>query len=194
MGAMLESRQAMNARKPSRVEQKLTDQVEALRSRLTSTAKRRKELEARIDRLRSRLRAEETRLESEKEQEDALKMALKMAELALNLASGNHEAQVDLSEAAIQEEVDWEDLTIAEACRRLLHANFDRPMTNRELQDALMAEGKNVPLGSIPTTLDRYRHLFRKEKRGNVIYWSLNEDERAENEASSRPSSTADAG
>jgi len=159
------------------IEREITDQVVALRARLHSTVKKRREIEARIRKLRSKLRAEEARLESEEEREEALKTALKMAELALNLASGKGSAG-DLSTLdSLNEETDWEDMTIAQACQQILQENYNRPMTNRELQASLQAKGKDVPLGSIPTTLERYREQFRKEKRGHVTYWSLHSDE-----------------
>ena len=159
------------------IEREITDQVVALRARLHSTVKKRREIESRIRKLRSKLRAEESRLESEEEREEALKTALKMAELALNLASGEGTASQFASLETLDVETDWEDMTIAQACQHVLRQNHNRPMTNRELQAALQAKGKDVPLGSIPTTLERYREQFRKEKRGHVIYWSLRADE-----------------
>lgn len=159
------------------IEREITDQVVALRSRLHSTVKKRREIEGRIRKLRSKLRAEEARLESEEEREEALKTALKMAELALNLASGQDSAGDLASLDTLSEESDWEDMTIAQACQHVLQENHNQPMTNRQLQAALQAKGKDVPLGSIPTTLERYREQFRKEKRGHVIYWSLRSDD-----------------
>lgn len=160
------------------IERELAGQVETLRARLQATTKKRREIEGRIRKLRSRLRAEEARLESEEEREDALTTALKMAEVALNLASGDREDDLELEAIFRAGEVHWEDLTIAEACRRVLQLNLNRPMTNKELQEALQAKGKDVPLGSIPTTLERYRDVFKKEKRGHVIYWSLHPEHR----------------
>lgn len=159
------------------IEREITDQVVALRARLHSTVKKRREIEARIRKLRSKLRAEEARLESEEEREEALKTALKMAELALNLASGEGTAGDLASITSLDDAPDWADMTIAQACQHVLQGNYNRPMSNRELQAALQAKGKDVPLGSIPTTLERYREQFRKEKRGHVIYWSLRSDE-----------------
>ncbi|MFB6287007.1 MAG: hypothetical protein ABEK03_10590 [Candidatus Bipolaricaulia bacterium] len=159
------------------IEREITDQVVALRARLHSTVKKRREIEGRIRKLRSKLRAEEARLESEEEREEALKTALKMAELALNLASGETTADNLSSLETLDQGTDWEDMTIAQACQRVLQENHNRAMSNRELQAALQSKGKDVPLGSIPTTLERYREQFRKEKRGHVIYWSLYADE-----------------
>lgn len=159
------------------IEREITDQVVSLRARLQSTVNKRREIEGRIRKLRSRLRAEEARLESEQEREEALKTALKMAELALNLASGETTTDNLSSLETLDQDTDWEDMTIAQACQRVLQENHNRPMSNRELQAALQSKGKDVPLGSIPTTLERYREQFRKEKRGHVIYWSLYADE-----------------
>lgn len=159
------------------IEREITDQVVALRARLHSTVKKRREIEGRIRKLRSKLRAEEARLESEEEREEALKTALKMAELALNLASGKGSAGDLATLGTLNDESDWEDMTISQACQQVLQENYNQPMTNRQLQAALQAKGKDVPLGSIPTTLERYREQFRKEKRGHVIYWSLRSEE-----------------
>jgi|FLYL01.1.fsa_nt_gi multidrug efflux pump subunit AcrA (membrane-fusion protein) len=160
----------------AKIEAELTLQAQALHERLEATTKRRQELEAHVNRLRAKLRAEEARLEQERERESALETAFKMAELARKLASGGQLEHVDVSAFLDRREDDWNALTIAEACRRILRRSLGRPMTNKELREALLIQGKDVPVGSIATTLERYPSTFAKDKQGNTTYWSLKDE------------------
>lgn len=157
----------------NRIERRLAEQVQALHERLESVANRRKELEVRVNRLRGKLRSEESRLEREREREASLETAFKMAVLAKNLAAGGRLGQHEVSAFLEADEANWESMTIAQACRRILQANLNQPMSNKQLREAILAKGKDVPAGSIPTTLERYPDTFRKDRRGNVTYWSL---------------------
>jgi translation initiation factor 2 beta subunit (eIF-2beta)/eIF-5 len=167
---------SMDERDVEKIEAVLSRQVQVLQERLESTIKRRQELEAHVNRLRAKLRADEARLEQERERERALETAFKMAELARKLASGGQLEHVDVSAFVDHREDDWKAMTIAEACQRALQRSLGRPMSNKELRETLLLQGKDVPVGSIATTLERYREIFVKVKQGNTTYWSLKDE------------------
>lgn len=170
---------SMAQEKPHFLESELDNQVASLHQRLEKMTARRKQLEARVNRLRSQLRTEEGRLAQERERESALLTAVRMAKLARNLASG-----VQLDQQAVNTllhydqdgDVDWHAMTIAQACRAILRTNANRPMSKKELRDALSTKDKEVSPGSIATTLERYPDTFAKSKVGNVSYWRLIEE------------------
>lgn len=169
----------MAQEKPHFLASELSQQLASLHQRLDATTARRKQLEARVNRLRSQLRTEEGRLAQERERESALLTAVKMAKLAHDLASG---AQLDQQAIATllhynqDSDADWHAMTIAQACRAILRANANRPMSNKELREALSTKDKEVSPGSIATTLERYPNTFEKSKVGNVSYWRLIND------------------
>ena len=169
----------MEQKPPHFLEYELAKQLQSLHKRLEATVARRKLLETRVQRLRTQLHTEELRLAQEKERENALLTAVRMAKLACSLASGDQLEQHEMRLLLYHDyasDTDWDAMTIAEACRYTLRANFNRSMSNKELREALLLKGKDVSLGSIATTLERYRDMFAKNKEGNVSYWYLAED------------------
>jgi septal ring factor EnvC (AmiA/AmiB activator) len=169
----------MAQEKPHFLESELDNQLASLHQRLETTTAHRKQLEARVNRLRSQLRTEEGRLGQERERESALLTAVRMAKLARNLASGAHLDQQAINTLLHYDQdgdADWHAMTIAQACRAILRTNANRPMSNKELRAVLSTKDKQVSPGSIATTLERYPNTFAKSKVGNVSYWRLVED------------------